>query len=585
MSPRLRRISLLAALAAGLADVALVLLFRRGAPSQIAYELIRDVGVSGSFVAAGIVAGARRPENPTGALMVVFGLAWSLHGIAAIPHPGAAAAWFAMATLPDAVLAHLILVFPEGRATARPQRLFLVANYATTVPVGVAQVLLVRPQLLRCPSCPDLLGAKVGDGFGNAVVGVGVLIEVFLAAWLVWLLLGRWRSAPAPRRRLLAPVFVVGTVLVVVYMTQQGLLLALSPASGPMSTLLDRTILALLILWPLAFLLGLARQQLDRAAVGDLAVRLEATLPASSLEQALADVLHDPTLRLVHWRPDRNCFVDGAGRPVEPLPDGEHQVATVLSDGSRPLAALLHASAALDDNPQLVRAAAATVRMSIENDHLHAELRAQLEDVRASRVRIVEFGDAERHRIERNLHDGAQQRLVNLVLALGIARSLVGTAPADELGTALDDAAAELSRALADLRDLARGLHPLILSEAGLGPALTSLAERSAIPVTVLAAPRDRPPRRIEETAYYVAAEALANATKHARATEVTISAARSGGQLVVEVDDDGVGGADPTGCGLRGLADRVAALDGRLVVDSPIGAGTRVTARIPCGS
>src|SRR4051794_8381060 len=259
MSPRLRRISLFAALAAGVADVALVLLFRRGAPPEIAYELIRDVGVSGSFVAAGIVAGARRPENPTGALMVVFGLAWSLHGIAAIPHPGAAAAWFAMATLPDAVLAHLILVFPEGRATARPQRLFLVANYATTVPVGLAQVLLVRPQLLPCPSCPDLLGAKVGDGFGNILVGVAVLIEVFLAAWLVRLLLGRWRSAPAPRRRLLAPVFVVGTVLVVVYMTQQGLLLALGLGSGPMSTLLDRTILALLILWPLAFLLGLAR--------------------------------------------------------------------------------------------------------------------------------------------------------------------------------------------------------------------------------------------------------------------------------------------------------------------------------------
>ena len=219
----------------------------------------------------------------------------------------------------------------------------------------------------------------------------------------------------------------------------------------------------------------------------------------------------------------------------------------------------------------------------IENERLHAEVRAQLEEVRASRARIVEFGDAERRRVERNLHDGAQQRLVNISLALGIARSQVPATADGELAAALDEAAAELRLALAELRELARGIHPVILSEAGLGPALASLAERSPIPVTVTAAPPGRFPPQVEETAYYVASEALANAAKHARATAVSISARRLDGDLLVEVGDDGVGGADPDGSGLRGLADRVAALDGRLHVHSPPGEGTRIAAELPC--
>jgi signal transduction histidine kinase len=223
--------------------------------------------------------------------------------------------------------------------------------------------------------------------------------------------------------------------------------------------------------------------------------------------------------------------------------------------------------------------------MTIENQRLQAEVRAQLEEVRASRARIVEFGDAERRRVERNLHDGAQQRLVNLSLALGIARSQVPITSDGELAAALDEAAAELRLALAELRELARGIHPVILSEAGLGPALASLAERSPIPATVGAAPPDRLPARVEETAYYVASEALANAAKHAHATTVTISARQYEAGLVVEIGDDGVGGADPNGSGLRGLADRVAALDGRLQVHSPAGAGTCVTAELPCRS
>ena len=228
-------------------------------------------------------------------------------------------------------------------------------------------------------------------------------------------------------------------------------------------------------------------------------------------------------MQLAYWLPDQQGFVDAAGRPVElPPPGGDRAVTTVRHDGEA-VAALVH-DAALGDEPELVQAVAATARLTIENQRLQAEVRAQLEEVRASRARIVEFGDAERRRVERNLHDGAQQRLVNLSLALGIARSQVP--PADrQLAAALDEAAAELRLALAELRELARGIHPVILSEAGLGPALASLAERSPVPATVAAAPPERLPARVEETAYYVASEALANAAKHAHATAVSISA------------------------------------------------------------
>jgi signal transduction histidine kinase len=338
------------------------------------------------------------------------------------------------------------------------------------------------------------------------------------------------------------------------------------------------------MLWPLGFLAGLARSRLDRSAVGDLAIELEQASSPAGLQQALARALHDPTLQLAYWLPDQQAFVDEAARPVRLPPAGGGRSVTILRHDGDTVAALVH-DAALDDEPELVQAVAATARLTIQNQRLQAEIRAQLEEVRASRARIVEFGDAERRRVERNLHDGAQQRLVNLSLALGIARSQVPATADGELATALDEAAAELRLALAELRELARGIHPVILSEAGLGPALASLAERSPIPATVAAAPPERLPARVEETAYYVASEALANAAKHAQASTVTISARRCDGGLLVEVGDDGVGGADSNGSGLRGLADRVAALDGRLRVDSPAGQGTRITAELPCGS
>ncbi len=590
MSPRLRLALALTALAAGLVNLALLLRAGGDRPGPLAYLLVAIVGVSWSFVAAGLVAWSRRPSNRTGALMVAVGLAYSLNGlllggVTLLRAPLAFALWFLVATLPEAVLAHLIAVFPDGRATTRLQRVFLVVNYATTVPLALVQLLLVDPASLGCPACPDdLLGFGGRHPYGDAVLAVSDLSLAVVAALLLWIVATRWRRAPGPRRRSLAPVALVGVVLVVVYMTGQTLK-AVLPADPPpaLQVGFDMAIVTLLVLWPLAFLAGLARTRLDRSAVGDLAVELSEAQPPGRLEQALARALHDPTLELAYWLPDRHAFVDAAGRPVQ-LPAGGHDRAvTILRHDGDPVAALLH-DAALDDDPALVRAVAATARMTIQNERLQAEVRAQLEEVRASRARIVEFGDSERRRVERNLHDGAQQRLVNLSLALGIARSRVGTTSEKEIAVALDEAAAELRLALAELRELARGIHPVILSEAGLGPALTSLAERSSIPVTIIAIPTGRLPSRVEETAYYVASEALANAAKHAHATAVTISARRQNRDLQVEVSDDGVGGANSDGSGLRGLADRVAALDGHLRIHSPAGQGTRITAELPCG-
>jgi signal transduction histidine kinase len=204
------------------------------------------------------------------------------------------------------------------------------------------------------------------------------------------------------------------------------------------------------------------------------------------------------------------------------------------------------------------------------------------EQLAASRARIVEAGDAERRRLERNLHDGAQQRLVSLSLSLRLAQAKIAADPpaANEL---LAGASAELALALEELRELARGIHPAVLSERGLAPALASLADRAPFPVDLECMPDERLPASAEAAAFYVVSEALANVAKYAEASSVRVSVERLNGRAVVEVVDDGKGGADPTqGSGLRGLVDRVEALDGRLAVESPVGAGTRVRAEIP---
>jgi signal transduction histidine kinase len=254
----------------------------------------------------------------------------------------------------------------------------------------------------------------------------------------------------------------------------------------------------------------------------------------------------------------------------------------VLERGGEPLAAILHDPALLED-PGLVASVATAVRLTVENDRLQDQVRAQLAEVRASRQRIVEATDAERRRLERDIHDGAQQRLVALSMALGRACGQLGSEADPELAAALTQATDEVRAALADLRELARGIHPAILTDAGLEAAVRSLAERSAVPVTLECAVPGRFPAHLEATAYFVVSEGLANAGKHAGASSARVTLAATGGQLVVEVHDDGRGGANPArGSGLRGLRDRVEAAGGRLEVSSPARKGTTVRATLP---
>jgi signal transduction histidine kinase len=230
-----------------------------------------------------------------------------------------------------------------------------------------------------------------------------------------------------------------------------------------------------------------------------------------------------------------------------------------------------------------VDAVGAAASLAFENERLEAELRSKVEELRASRERMLSIGLEERRRLERDLHDGAQQRLVSMALNTRLARARLRDDPggAEKL---LDGATGELESALEELRELARGIHPAVLSARGLDTALEALARRAPVPVELQALPRERLPEAVELAAYFVVAEALTNVAKYAAATHATVDVRRLNGRLVVSVSDDGVGGADPdVGTGLRGLADRLAVIEGRLEIDSQPGKGTTITAKIPC--
>jgi signal transduction histidine kinase len=273
--------------------------------------------------------------------------------------------------------------------------------------------------------------------------------------------------------------------------------------------------------------------------------------------------------------------VDADGRRMELPASSATRGVTFLERDGTTMAAIVHDPALLDD-PGLVAAVTSALRLAVENERLQGEVEAQLDAVRASRARLVEAGDTERKRIERDLHDGAQQRLVALTVALRLARTRAGDDIDPELAASLDAASTEARAALSELRELARGIHPQILTGSGLGPAIDSLAARSPVQVSVEVEAGRYPPV-VEGAAYFAVSEALANVAKYAQATHALVRSSWAAGTLSVEVSDDGVGGADAgRGSGLRGLADRLAALDGSLEVVSPRGGGTRVLGRIP---
>jgi signal transduction histidine kinase len=377
-------------------------------------------------------------------------------------------------------------------------------------------------------------------------------------------------------RRQMAPVL-AGAVAVLLQSTSWIVL-----SSGASLEWLDDLIFAAQIAIPIAVVAVMLRARMARAAVADLVVELGQTPTPARLRDALANALGDPTLRVAYWSPAQDRFVDAEGGRVDLPPDGAGQAVTLLERGGVVEAAIIH-DAALLEEPGLVASVASAMRLAVENDRLTAEVESQLTEVRASRARIVAAGDAERRRVERDLHDGAQQRLVALTLALRLARTRLGDDADPAVALSLEQASAEAKAALAELRELARGIHPQILTSAGLHAAVESLAARSSAAVSVDIDPDARFEPAVEAIGYFVVSESLANVAKHAEAAAVTVRAGWRDGTLTVEVADDGRGGADPlTGSGLRGLLDRVSAADGTLEVISPAGGGTRIAAHIP---
>jgi signal transduction histidine kinase len=395
----------------------------------------------------------------------------------------------------------------------------------------------------------------------GAVVGTAVVVAA------------RWRSASVPGRRALVPA-AAGAACLLLF----GWLLAAQFLTGEKSLVLLWVAACSLLAVPVAFLVGLLRSRLARGGLADLFRGLR-TMRTDDLRGALAKALGDPDL-MVGYPAPAGGYADIEGRPVALPGPGEPRAVTGVHRDGRQVAVLVY-DRSLDDDPELVDAVTAAAGMALENRHLHTQARQRLAEVESSRERIIAAGDAERRRIERNLHDGAQQRLVTLAMQLSLIQREIRRNPggAEELVTSASD---ELAQSLAELRELARGIHPAAL-EHGLEVALDALAMRSAVPATVVCDPGPRLPQPVEFAAYFVASEALANIAKYARASLVTVRLVRTGPDAVIEITDNGVGGADPAaGSGLRGLADRVEALHGRLHVVSPAGGGTVVTAELP---
>jgi signal transduction histidine kinase len=525
-----------------------------------------EVLVGWSFVACGTLIWARRPANRLGPLMTIVGFLW-LFGrtMTLVPNPIVYTAGLWLTDLWAPAFALFLLSFPTGRLNSRADFAIVGIFLFVTVPLEFLWFLflVLDSGLNALGIAPNESAAHVIDTIQRDLISLGsVLLVIALGR--------RWLRSSGPVRRQMAPVL-VGAVAILL---QSASWIFLS--SGTSLEPLDALIFTALIAIPIAVLFVMLQSRLARAGVADLVVELGQTPTPARLRDALANALGDPSLHVAYWSPSQDRFVDTGGKPVVLPEDGTGQAVTMLERAGVREAAIIHDAILLED-PGLMASVASAMRLAVENDRLTSEVEAQLQEVRASRTRIVDAGDRERRRIERDLHDGAQQRLISLSLELRVARSRLGEAGDPEVRRSLDRAAAEAQAALVELRDLALGIHPLILTEGGLGEAIESLADRAPIDVLVDVGSERYSPA-VEGAAYFVISEALANVTKYAKATKATVGVRTLADQLTIEISDDGIGGADPSsGSGLRGLADRLAALDGTISVVSPVGGGTTI--------
>jgi signal transduction histidine kinase len=539
--------------------------------------------VGGLYLGAGLLARLRRPANRVGLMMLLVGIGWFAEDLQISPDPVVHTVGLLVRSASSGFLIPLLLMFPDGLLRSRIDRVLAGAGYLTAfglMPVSVLFSTSIVPNLLLVHPVAWL--RQAAD-----------VVQFVMSGAVVSVLLVRWTTATRPARRVLTPLFAVGLV--------GGLASALDGmlGTGPSWThtpLINIAHVSVLLL-PLAFLAGVWRVRMGRTAVADLLRRM----PLASKEQlrdALARALGDASVQVGFPAPDATGYVDSQGRTLSAAPG--QQVSPLERNGRR-VGVLLH-DPALREDRYVLEAVVSAVALELDNQRLAAEVRAQLAEVRASRARIVEAGDEQRRRIEHDLHDGAQSRFVTALVTLRLARQRLAnqqapdpelarrTEPAESaelaaLAELLDRIAELMGEGMDQLRDLAHGIHPAVLSETGLVAALEMIAARSPCPVRVSATAVPELPRPLAATAYFVAAEAVTNALKHAGATAIDIDVRHQEGVLRIAVADDGVGGADPhAGTGLLGLRDRVAVFDGEMTVTSAPGQGTVVSATLVTG-
>lgn len=544
----------------------------RYVPVEISFAV-----VALSFMVAGIAAWQRWPSSRLGLLFTIVGYLYLVPYILVnLANP---VAW-TIGNLSEGIygtaLAQLGLAWPGGRLRSRFECGVIVADYGQNIALNTAATLFWNPAFSGCnANCPANL-LLIGHGSRsawNTVNTIEGLVGLVTTGIILTLIVRHWRSARGWSRRAMVPLLWIALAV--------GAEDILTGSLFHFSALTTFALLPLVLLaGPALFVISTIRARTAGGALGTAIVDLEPGASPGRLRDALARALGDSTLQLAFRQPDGAGHLDTSGRAVDAdRPDSGRAVVPIAG----PDGAVLVYDEGLELEPQLVKLTAAAAGMALEHARLQAEVQAQLEQVRASRARIVEAGDAERRRLERDLHDGAQQRLVTLSLALGMARDRAAGAD-PELAALIDSAGTQAREALTELRELARGIHPAVLTETGLTGAVQALVERSPVAATITAVPDGRFPAPVEATAYFVVSEALANVAKHAMAGAAQVTIRRPPGRLVVEVSDDGAGGARAEGgSGLRGLADRVASAGGVLRVDSPPGGGTRLEADLPC--
>jgi signal transduction histidine kinase len=549
---------------------ALVPVLFKGTPLHGLDVLFRVTG--GSFVVCGLIAWRRRPDSRAGLLMTATGFCLFIVPVGSqFQAPVVQTFSWMFSDLWTITFVALLLTFVTGgRLRSRTDRVLIGGFVLSLVVFQVVWMLVWEQDGNLLAAFPDAGVEDVVDKAQRSLLAVASLATAVVIG-------RRWLAASPTRRRALLP----GVAGVVCLLLFTGMLTN-DLVTGTRPEWLIWVVLGSIVLVPAGFLAGLLRSRLARGGLADV-FRGLATVRGEELQGALARAIGDPSLIVAYRLPGSLGYSAADGQPVMVPPAARHRACAPVVWEGRTIAALVY-DAALDDDPELVEAVGAAAAIALENARLHGESELRLAELQASRERIVSAGDAERRRLERNLHDGAQQRLVAIALQLRLLQDNIRGDPAAAERMA-ETASDEVGQSLTELRDLARGLHPAVL-DYGLASALDALAVRSAVPTEVSMETAEPLPKPVELAAYFVACEALANVGKYADASVAHVRVWRSGSTACVEIADDGIGGAEVGGgSGLQGLTDRVEALEGHLLISSPAGAGTVVTAELPCGS